>query len=129
MHFWSLDSASSVGALSELETTYQMYRQRDFDFVSVCTNAPDETEKALAALRQQHATTRNLILSAGDSSGRKIAFGSITQLRPPYTVLLSPEGKLVFEKEGRLDILNLRRTILANMPADYIGFQQYWAAE
>jgi hypothetical protein len=27
---------------------------------------------------------------------------------------------------GSVDILELRRTILANLPSDYIGFNQYW---
>jgi len=30
---------------------------------------------------------------------------------------------------GTVDFLQLRRTILANLPSDYIGFNQYWQAE
>jgi hypothetical protein len=41
-------------------------------------------------------------------------------------VLIAPGGKIVYERQGDIDFLELRRTILANMPADYIGFQNYW---
>ena len=45
----------------------------------------------------------------------------------PYTVLISPEGKVLYQR-GLVDMLELRRTILANLPSDYEGFNQYWAA-
>jgi hypothetical protein len=47
----------------------------------------------------------------------------------PYTVLIAPNGKIVYQRQGDIDFLELRRTILANMPGDYIGFQKYWTAE
>ena len=35
-------------------------------------------------------------------------------------------GKVLFQKLDRVDILELRRTILANVPSDYVGFNKYW---
>jgi hypothetical protein len=43
--------------------------------------------------------------------------------------LLSPEGQMLYEKLGPVDILELRRAILANLPSDYIGFNKYWRNE
>jgi hypothetical protein len=40
---------------------------------------------------------------------------------------LSPVGKVLFQKLDPVDILELRRTILANVPSDYVGFNKYWA--
>jgi hypothetical protein len=46
----------------------------------------------------------------------------------PYSVLLSPDGKVIYEHEGEVDILKLRRIILGNLPdPDYIGHRAYWA--
>jgi hypothetical protein len=43
-------------------------------------------------------------------------------------MLLSPEGKVLYQKQGDLDILELRRAILANLPdGDYKGHRAYWA--
>jgi len=33
-----------------------------------------------------------------------------------------------YQKQGEVDILELRRTILANLPAEYEGFNKYWEA-
>jgi hypothetical protein len=47
----------------------------------------------------------------------------------PYTVLLAPGGKVLYQKQGSFDILELRRKILANLDSDYIGFNKYWSGE
>ena len=58
-----------------------------------------------------------------DTAGLPAAFD---QSAVPYTVLLGGDGKVLYKKLGSIDILELRRTILANLPSDYIGFNRYW---
>ena len=43
-------------------------------------------------------------------------------------MVIAPDGKVLFQKEGKLDILEMRRAILANMPDTraYFGQQAYW---
>jgi hypothetical protein len=43
--------------------------------------------------------------------------------------LLAPGGKTLYQKLGPVDILELRRKILENLPSDYIGFNKYWISE
>jgi hypothetical protein len=45
-------------------------------------------------------------------------------------MVIGPVGKVLYEKEGKIVILELRRVILANMPdtRSYIGQQAYWQA-
>ena len=46
----------------------------------------------------------------------------------PYSVLLSPDGKVIYEHQGEVDILKLRRIILGNVAdPDYVGHRAYWA--
>jgi hypothetical protein len=40
--------------------------------------------------------------------------------------LLSADGKVLYKQLGSADILELRRTILANVAAEYSGFNDYW---
>jgi len=47
----------------------------------------------------------------------------------PYTVLLGPNGKILYSTLGSVDILELRRKLLAAMPSDYIGFNKYWMGQ
>ena len=41
---------------------------------------------------------------------------------------LSADGKVLYKKLGSVDLLELRRTILANADSEYSGFNKYWQA-
>jgi peroxiredoxin len=129
VNFWSAGCDACTRELSELETTYQMYRQRDFDLVLVATDTQGEQGNVMKIIRGEHAAHRNLIFSPREASVLRAAFGPAWRPGAPYTALISADGKVVFEKQGELDFLKLRRTILANMPGDYVGFQKYWTLE
>ena len=124
--FWATWCGPCVHEFPDLETTYRMYRVRDFDLVTVATNMPDEKPGVLKMLEKQHASSRNLLFASEDTYALQAAFDPKWQSAVPYTVLIAPNGKIVYERQGDIDFLELRRTILANLQADYIGFQKYW---
>jgi peroxiredoxin len=127
--FWATWCGPCVHEFPEVETTYRMYRVRDFDLVTVSTNMPDEQPGVLKMLEKQHASSRNLLFGSDDTYALQAAFDPKWKAGVPYTVLIAPGGKILYERQGDIDFLELRRTILANMPADYIGFQKYWTTE
>jgi thiol-disulfide isomerase/thioredoxin len=127
--FWATWCGPCVHEFPEVETTYRMYRVRDFDLVTVSTNMPDEQAGVLKMLEKQHASSRNLLFGSDDTYALQAAFDPNWKTGVPYTVLIAPGGKILYQHPGDIDFLELRRTILANMPADYIGFQKYWTPE
>ena len=42
VNFWATWCGPCIGEFPGLETTWRMYRGRDFDFVTVSTNLPDQ---------------------------------------------------------------------------------------
>jgi hypothetical protein len=46
------------------------------------------------------------------------------------TLVIAPGGEVLYRKDGKFDILEIRRTILAAMPdtRGYIGSKAYWMA-
>jgi peroxiredoxin len=124
--FWATWCGPCVHEFPDVETTYRMYRVRDFDLVTVSTNMPDEKAGVLKMLEKQHASSRNLLFGSDDTYALQAAFDSKWKAGVPYTVVIAPGGKILYERQGDIDFLELRRTILRNMPADYIGFQNYW---
>lgn len=124
--FWATWCGPCVHGLPDLIDTYRMYRGRDFDFVTVSANMPDEKNSALKLLQKMHASNSNLLFASQDTEALQKAFDPEWESGVPYTVLLSPTGKVLYRKEGDLDIIDLRRHILASLPADYPGFQRYW---
>jgi len=127
--FWATWCGPCVHEFPDVETTYRMYRVRDFDLVTVSTNMPDEKTGVVKMLEKQHASSRNLLFASDDTYALQSAFDPKWQSAVPYTVLIAPNGNIVYRHQGDIDFLELRRTILANLHADYIGFQNYWTTE
>ena len=130
VNFWATWCGPCVHEFPDLETTYRMYRLRDFDMVSVSANMPDEKDGVLKMLQKLHASNRNLLFGSTDTDAMQAAFDPKWESGVPYTVLLSPDGKLLYQEQGEVNILKLRRIILANLPdPDYIGHRAYWASK
>ncbi len=127
--FWATWCGSCVHEFAGLEDTYRMYSVRDLAYVTVSTNMPDEKESVLHMLKNMHSTSHNLLFASDDTAGLQAAFDPKWESAVPYTVLLAPDGKMLYQKLGPVDILELRRTILVNMPSDYIGFNKYWISQ
>jgi peroxiredoxin len=124
--FWATWCGSCIDEFADLEETYLMYQVRDFDLVTVAANMPDEKPGVQKMLEKKRATSRNLLFASDDTSALQAAFDPTWQSAVPYTVLLDADGKVLYKKMGSVDILELRRTILADLPSDYIGFNKYW---
>ncbi len=126
INFWATWCGSCVSEFSDLQDTYRMYSARDFDMVTVSANMPDEEPSVLRFLQKKHATTRNLLFGSEDTAKLQAAFDPSWQSAVPYTVVFGPDGKIIYKTLGSVDLLEMRRKILAAMPSDYIGFNKYW---
>jgi peroxiredoxin len=126
--FWATWCGSCIDEFADLQDTYLMYKVRDFELITVSANMPDEKAGVQRMLDKKHATSRNLLFASEDTAALQTAFDPAWESAVPYTVLLDGDGKILYKSLGTVDILELRRTILANLPSDYIGFNQYWQA-
>jgi peroxiredoxin len=126
--FWATWCGSCIDEFSDLEDTYLMYKVRDLDLVTVSANMPDEKTGVQNMLEKKRATSRNLLFASNDTAALQSAFDPSWESAVPYTILLDADGNVLYKNLGSVDILELRRTILANLPSDYIGFNQYWQA-
>jgi len=130
VNFWATWCGPCVVEFPDLETTYRMFRGRDLEMVTVATNLPDEKPGVLKFLLKQHASSRNLIFSTTDTYALQAAFDPKWESGVPYTVLLAPDGKVLYQQTGDLDVLALRRVILANLDdSDYLGHRAYWTGK
>jgi peroxiredoxin len=127
VNFWATWCAPCVQEMPEIQTMYRMYGHRTFEVVTVSINYPDEKAGVLAALTKLHATTRNFILGSTDIYPLLEAFNSDWNAAVPYSMLIRPSGEVVYEHQGTINPLAMRRRIIANIPDDdYKGHQAYW---
>jgi len=124
--FWATWCGSCIAEFADIEDTFRMYSDRDLSLVTVSVNMPDEQAGVLRFLQKQHATSRNLLFSSTDTTAMQQAFDPAWDSAVPYTILLSGDGKVLYKQIGSVDVLELRRTILANVLSEYSGFNDYW---
>jgi peroxiredoxin len=124
--FWATWCGSCIVEFADLQDTLRMYGARDYSVVTVSANMPDEQPSVLRFLQKKHATSRNYLFDSQDTASLQTAFDPKWDSAVPYTILLSGDGKVLYKQLGTADMLELKRIILANLPSDYKGFNQYW---
>jgi thiol-disulfide isomerase/thioredoxin len=125
--FWATWCGPCRAELPQFETMYRMYGHRAFDLVTVSINYPDEQAGVLKVLNEEHATSTNHILSSTDIYPQLAAFDPNWSAAVPYTLLIRPDGEVVYKRQGTVDPLQLKRLIIANLADDdYHGHQAYW---
>jgi peroxiredoxin len=127
VNFWATWCGPCTAEFPELQATFRMYRKRPFDLVTVSTNYPDEEKGVRKFLEGQRASTRNLLFGTMEPYDSMKDFDPEWDGSVPYTVLIGPDGKVLYKESGTLDILKVRRAILASFQDDdFVGQNAYW---
>jgi peroxiredoxin len=129
--FWQVDNKVSQAQFEPLQTTYRMYAgsKRPVDVVTVSTDPAAKTAAVHDYLRRQYATTTNLH-APGGAAEAMTAFGLKWNAAQPFTVVIGPDGKVLFQRQGAIDIYEVRRHILASIPDEpaWPGIHEYYNA-
>jgi thiol-disulfide isomerase/thioredoxin len=127
VNFWATWCEPCREEFPDLLAIAQMYQKRPFQLVTVSTNYPDEQKAVQRFLEEQHAVTRNLIFGGTDPYQLIAAFDKSWSAGVPFTMVIGPNGEVLYKSLGRMDALEIRRTLLRNFPDDeYIGVQEYF---
>jgi len=130
VNFWATWCAPCLEEMPAIEDTWRMFRRRDFDLVTVSTNYPDEKAGVLKTLQAQHASSRNLMFGSDDTYALQAAFDAKWDAGVPFTMVIAPGGRVIYQEQGSVDVIAIRRAILANLENEtYVGHPAYWAAK
>jgi len=118
INFWATWCGPCVTEFPDLVQINRMYRHRAFEMITVSANYPDEKKEVLAFLQKQQASGRNLLFGETDKYKLIEAFDPKWQGALPYTVLLGPNGEMLYQQQEAIDPVDVKRAIVAALQED-----------
>jgi thiol-disulfide isomerase/thioredoxin len=114
INLWATWCGPCVAEFPDLVNINRMYRNRDFELITISSDELVNKDKALKFLQKKQASNVNYIFS-GDSKYKLIdAIDPKWQGALPYTLLVEPGGKIVYAKQGAIDADELKKAIVDN---------------
>ena len=118
VNVWATWCAPCVQELPEFITIDRMYRERDFEFVTITLDDMAKKDKALERLKKLEASNKNYIYTGTNKYPFIEAIDPKWQGALPYTLLIEPGGNILYGKQGPIDPLQLKKVIV---DSKYIG--------
>ncbi len=116
INVWATWCGPCVAELPEFVTINRMYRQRDFELITISANAPEEKDKALEVLKKKQMSARNYLFDGDDKYKLMDAVDEQASGPVPHTILVAPGGKVLYRHSGSCEPAAIKRAI-----ADYLG--------
>lgn len=121
INFWATWCGPCITEFPDLMMINRMYRQRDFELVTVAAQFPDEKNEVLTFLKKHQASNRNLLFGDTDKYKLLEAFEQKWDGALPFTMLIDPSGEVLYQAQGSFDSLELKRRILK-----YLNHRKPW---
>lgn len=112
INVWATWCGPCVMEYPEFVILQRMYGGRDFEFVSISADKPSIGDKVLKVLKEKKSAVKNYHFSQDDKYALIEAVDPNWNGALPYTILVEPNGKVVWSYQGDVDFLELKRAIV-----------------
>jgi thiol-disulfide isomerase/thioredoxin len=112
VNFWATWCGPCIIEYPEFVTIQRMYGARDFQFVSVSMDNPEQSEKALKFLKGKASALPNYIMDTDDKYEIIKVVGGDWDGSLPITLLIEPGGKIAYRVPGTIEALALKKAIV-----------------
>lgn len=119
INVWASWSGPSVEQLAEFVTANRMYRKRDFEMITISADSPNRKDRVLSLLKQQQASCQNYLFHSQDQYQLMSALDKDLLGGVPYTILVKPGGEIIYRRLGKVDPLELKKSIVGYLGRYY----------
>jgi len=119
INVWATWCGPCLVELPEFVAINRMYRQRDFELVTISADSPDEKSKALDALKQKQVSATNYLFDGNDKYKLMDAVDDKSTGALPHTILVAPGGKVLYSKSGPCEPMAIKRAIVGYLGRTY----------
>ncbi len=111
INVWATWCGPCLAELPELETMNRMYRNGNFEMVTISADDMDRKAKVLTDLQERRVAARNYIFDNADKDALANALDAEWPGGLPYTILVAPGGKILQRQMGQVDAMKLKKVI------------------
>jgi thiol-disulfide isomerase/thioredoxin len=118
INIWATWCGPCITEFPDLVIIDRMYRGRSFEFITISADKKAKKADVLKFLQGQQASNKNYIFNKDDVYEMIEAVDPKWQGALPYTLLIEPDGKVIYKKQDMIDPLELKKLIVGSK---YIG--------
>lgn len=127
INFWSTTCGPCVAEFPDFVDTYRRFQNRNVDFISISMDPVEQKAKAKKFLESRHAALSGRTKPSMEKEGRTSNNYIWSESNPdklaeaiypkwtgalPFTVIISPEGEILWTHSEQIDVVELRTQIL-----------------
>jgi peroxiredoxin len=116
INFWATWCGPCISEFPELVEIFRMYRNRDFEMVTVSADTPEKNSKVLKFLKKMHASMKNFHFNSDNKYDLIEAVDKDWPGSLPYTLIIKPGGEILFKKLGPVDPYEVKKIVV-----EYLG--------
>jgi thiol-disulfide isomerase/thioredoxin len=121
INVWATWCGPCVTEFPDLVEINLMYRNRDFELITISADNLAKKEKVHEFLKKKHASGRNYIFNGTDNYALIEAVDENWQGAIPYTMLIKPDGEIIYARQDAIDPLEMKRKIV-----EILGREKDW---
>jgi peroxiredoxin len=116
INVWATWCGPCVTELPDFVAMNRMYRQRDFELITISADSAQEKDKALEVLKRKQVSAVNYLFDSDDKYKLMDAVDPKASGPVPHTILVAPGGKVLYRHSGPCEPLKIKRAIV-----EYLG--------
>ena len=114
INIWASWCGPCVGEMDDFVIIDRMYRNRQFELITVSADKTERKADALRILKDKEASNKNYIFSGDDIYELIEAVDPQWQGALPYTMLIEPGGAILYRKHDTIDPLQMKKLIVGS---------------